>query len=682
MDNRYRNFLSSLRYLIWLFLIGITLFFISRLVFLFVYGDLNALISTWTEVIRAFAVGLKFDFKVLTFALLPLALLCLLQLLNTSSKIIYGFYYRISLYYGSFVLLIFSLISVIDFNFYKFFNTRISVLFFGIVEDDTKAVLKSVWTDYPVVWILLSLIVLAILLFLLIKWLFRREIKWVYVQSSWLKTFSVFLFLGVYFLGLRGSVGMKPLDVRHSTISKNTFINMLTLNGVFSLKNAYSDRKDSKINTDIPEMLSNYGFKTPQEAIEQYLGRNIVDSIGLANNLLITTPQDSFLASNPPNVVFILMESMNGYYLDLNTPETNVLGKLEAELPYCYVFRNFLSASKGTIYSLEGILAGTPLAPISQSVYQNRALSSSVAKPFKDRGYVTSFVTGGEMGWRSLDQFINHQYFDNVEGKSVLEKLYPDASTCEWGVQDEFTFSRIFQLLKEANGKSQFVVGFTISNHTPYETPKSYVQYPLTLTDEIKSRLKTSPEIAYSNLLAYQYANSCLGQFINDIRNSSLGENTIVVATGDHTNLQLFEFADKDLLKKYSVPLIIYAPAKYRKNQNVDTRRFGSHKDIFPTIFNMSLSSATYLNTGSDLLAERDNNNFGIYCYNIAMNSKGCVDFQSTPLYFNWENDSTGVLIPTQQNFHIDSLYLKSKAYVSSMKFYIMNELRSKKVGE
>ncbi|RPH29662.1 MAG: LTA synthase family protein [Bacteroidales bacterium] len=684
MDNRYKNFVSSLRYLFWILLIGIVLFFISRLIFLLIYGNLVELSSSWTEVIYAFAVGFKFDVKVLTIALLPLSLLCLLQLLNNSSKVIYGFYYRMSVYYGLFVLFLFTLISVIDFYFYKFFNTHISVLFFGIIEDDTKAVLKSVWTDYPVVLIFLSLLTITILFFILLRWLFRKEVKWVFIQSPWLKAFTVLLFLGVYFLGLRGSTGMKPLGVRHSTISKNTFINTLTLNGAFSLFNAYSDKKETSISTDISKMIESSGFKSPKEAIERYIGRVAFDSIGLANNLLVATPQDSFLASNPPHVVFILMESMNDYYFDLNTPETNVLGKLEGELSDCYVFRNFLSASMGTIFSLEGILVGSPIAPLSQSVYQNRALSSSVAKPFKDKGYSTSFITGGEMGWRSLDKFIYNQYFENIEGGSALKRIYTNATTCEWGVHDEYTFRRIHELLKEAKGKPQFVVGFTISNHTPFETPNDYKQYPLSITEDIKTRLKVSPEIAYKNLLAYQYANSCLGQFINDIRNSPLGENTIIVVTGDHTNNQLFEFADKDLLKRYAVPFILYVPERYKPKRLVNTQRFGSHKDIFPTLFNLALSDVTYLKTGNNLLSVNDADDFGLYCYSVAMNSIGLVDFRGSKMSYKWESDSTKVLLPlgSQSNEALDSLYVSANAYIVSMKYYILNELGSRRIGE
>jgi phosphoglycerol transferase MdoB-like AlkP superfamily enzyme len=658
--------------------------FISRLIFLFVFSDFNDLDGYWTDLLHSFIMGFRFDAKVLIIGLLPLALLSILQILNRKKSIINGLYYKASLIYGLFLLALFTLISIIDFNFFKFFNTRISVLFFAIFEDDTRAVIKAIWTDSPVVLMLLFLIVFSILLYFLLKRLLRTEVKLDYLRSVWLRVVFVIFYTGIYFLGLRGTVGMAPLDVRHSTVSKNTFINTLTMNGVFSLVTAFYDKKASEINTNIPNMLKRYGFKTPEEAISNYLGKNDIDTINLSQNLLSTTPTDTFLISNPPNVVFILMESMNSYYFDLNSPETNVLGKLEGQLADCYVFRNFLSAGNGTIISLEGILAGTPLSPISQSVYQDRSLSSSVAKPFKDHGYSTSFITGGQMGWRSLDKFIYHQYFDNVEGESSLNKLYPDASTCEWGVHDEYTFDRIFQILINATGKPKFVTGFTISNHTPYETPGSYKKYPLKITDEIKARIKTTSEIVYKNLLAYQYANNCLGQFIENIKNSPLGENTIIVATGDHTNQQLFDFPNKDLLKKYSIPLILYVPDKYRPIHTVNTNKYGSHKDIFPTIFNFALSNATYLNTGSNLLSADNKNNFGIYSFFLAVNASGYVDFQNTPLFYNWENDSVKTLSPLNalQKSSLDSLFLKARAYIASMNYYIMSEFNSKQIGE
>ncbi|MHC1702397.1 MAG: LTA synthase family protein [Tenuifilaceae bacterium] len=683
MNYRYLNYLTSLKILFRIFFLGLLILFISRIIFLVAFGDFNDLSGYILDLLYSFVMGLRFDIKVLAFGLIPLFLLSLGQFLNYTKPSKYGFYNRFSLVYSLFLFSLIIIISSIDFYFFKFFHTRISVLFFGIIEDDTVAVLKSVWTDYPIIIISISFLVVFIALIFVLNKLVKTVAKHYYVESNALRFFFVLLFCGIYFLGLRGSVGLIPLDVRYSTISNNSFINSLTLNGVFSLKTAYSDRKISTINTDIPEMLRVLNFKTAEEAVTGYLERNIIDSTNLANNLLSTTPTDSLLERDKPNVVFVFMESMSNYYLNFHSAETNLLGKLEDQLKDCYLFRNFLSSTSGTIYSLESVLVGTPNSPLSQSVYQNRSLSTSVAKPFHDKGYSTSFVTGGSLGWRNLDKFINHQYFDNVEGESALEKFYPNASTCEWGVNDEYIFDRVFQILNQRDTVPKFVFSFTVSNHTPYEVPDSYQKYPLTITDDIKSRIKVTPEMAYKNLLSYQYANNCLGQFLENLRNSPQGENTIVVATGDHNILQLFEFTDADLLWKHSVPLVIYVPEKFKPKHVVDTKVFGSHKDIFPTIFNLSLSNSTYLNTGNNLLSKDSKKGFGVFYYYLAISPAGCVDFQRTPLNYVWQDSTHTSLLPTDQpNMALDSLLYKAKAYKASMSYYIMSELKSKKVGE
>jgi phosphoglycerol transferase MdoB-like AlkP superfamily enzyme len=682
VNKGFDNFLYSVKIVVQIFITGLIILMASRLILLFAFGDFNDLNNYRLDVLKAFLMGLRFDVKVMTFGLLPLALLSIGQLFNSSKLTKNSIYFRISLNYGYILILFITLVSIIDFYFFRFFKSRISILFFGILDDDTGSVLKSLWTDLPVITVALGFITYSILIYFLLRKVLNIEWKIINIPNFWLSIGFVVLFVALYFLGLRGTLRMVPLDMRYSTISNNSFINALTPNGVFSLKTAFTEKLDSKINTNIPEMLDRFGFKEPEEAITNYLGRNDIDSVKLSRNLLSTTPTNSFLASNPPNIVFILMESMNGYYLDLNNRETNLLGKLEEQLNDCYIFRNFLTSGSLTIFSLERILLGTPLSPLSQSVYQNRSISSSIAKPFKDHSYSTSFITGGELGWRNLDKFIYHQYFDNVEGEATLKKLYPDASTCEWGVNDEYLFDRILQLLKHSEGKSQFIFGFTISNHTPYATPKSYKQFPLKINDEVQSRLMVSPEIAYKNLLAYQYSNNCLGQFIESIKNSPLGNNTIIVATGDHTNHMLFKFTDKDLLKDYSVPLILYIPEKYRPIHKVNTNKFGSHNDIFPTIFNLALSNATYFNTGFNLLSEDDYDNFGIYNNTVVFNDYGCVDFQMTPLFYKWESDSVKLLAPvySAEDSHLDNLLLKARSYLASMNYFIMSELKNTKM--
>ncbi len=63
------------------------------------------------------------------------------------------------------------------------------------------------------------------------------------------------------------------------------------------------------------------------------------------------------------------------------------------------------------------------------------------------------------------------------------------------------------------------------------------------------------------------------------------------------------------------------------------------------------------------------------------MNSYGCVDFQSKPLFYRWTSDSKGSLESVAQNDSLDELHIKAKAYIGAIKYYIMSELERKKVG-
>ena len=84
------------------------------------------------------------------------------------------------------------------------------------------------------------------------------------------------------------------------------------------------------------------------------------------------------------------------------------------------------------------------------------------------------------------------------------------------------------------------------------------------------------------------------------------------------------------------------------------------------------------------MLSDKSISDFGVFNYFLAMSPAGCVDIQINPLYYTWEDNSYNNLTPLGQNHNpgLDSLYFQAKAYIASMNYYIMAELRSKRVGE
>jgi len=373
---------------------------------------------------------------------------------------------------------------------------------------------------------------------------------------------------------------------------------------------------------------------------------------------------------------------MSNYYIDLHSNTLNLLGSLEEVMDSCIIFRNFLPCANITIPSLEGLMVNTPLTPISQSIYLGKPLSSSVALPFIQSGYHTNLVTGAKLGWRNLGKFASIQYFQTVEGRSAILAKVKGAQSCEWGVFDEYMFERVYEILEQSNGAPQFVFAISTTNHTPFELPENYKPDPVNLPEEIKKALRTNEKIAIKNFTNYQYANDCLGKFIKKIKNSSFSNNTIIVATGDHNTLQLFNLPDNQLLQKLSVPLVFYIPESYTRNCRINTSRFGSHKDIFSTIFNLVLPDITYLKSGNNLFDENtgEKDFFAVYNYSTGMNMFGCVSGLSSPLFFRWTTNNPNLLEPTtlEETPELKILLQKTRAFSASMSYYIQTELSKK----
>lgn len=669
---------------VYLFLL---LFFaIIRLVALFFFNGSPEVFSETGDLLKAFFTGFKFDTMVVFYGLFPVIILNIAGIFTAKhgekyfsilSKFSCGYYTAL----GVLILLV----SVIDLYYFNFFQTRLDVRLYGFLEDDTLAVVQTIWKDYPVLLIMAGLIAGGVGAYKLAK-LSRRILLPDFklpLMGYWAGlTILMFLFV----IGLRGNLSASPIRNTNTYISKYLFINQLVPNGVYALKTALKERRNLYASTDTDKAMAKWGFASPSEAVSAYLGRTVEgDAESLKKEMTDYTPVDTFLEENPPNVVFILMEGMSAHFLELHDRENfNLLGKLEDVLPECIHFTRFLPASNGTIFSLEGILVNNPMGPLCESPYMEKSLTTSVAMPFKEKGYRTSFVTGGSLDWRSLGLFMPRQYIDNIEGSEHLEEIFPQARANSWGCFDEFMFTRIRDLLEQSGDEPQFVFGLTVTNHSPHTLPETYKPHPVNMPGKIKHGLAAKKDLINWRFLTYQYANEFLGRFIDTIRNSPLGENTIIVATGDHVVRRVLEYPDSDMLHRHAVPLIMYIPEKYRQRVEMpDTKAFASHKDIFPTIFNLSLSNAAYVRSGINLF-DKDAlaGNFAISEYNVVMNGQGCVLGGDENVYYTWADEEKTILKPADEDEarQLEDIALRGRGYSASMTYLIHEELLKRTV--
>jgi phosphoglycerol transferase MdoB-like AlkP superfamily enzyme len=129
-----------------------------------------------------------------------------------------------------------------------------------------------------------------------------------------------------------------------------------------------------------------------------------------------------------------------------------------------------------------------------------------------------------------------------------------------------------------------------------------------------------------------------------------------------------------------SVPFYLYIPNKLKPNKKIDTNKIvGSHTDILPTLYNLSLSNTNYWATGTDLLSDEAETNIASNCLGSIMTKDNYViyDFASgKEKYYNWNKDrgKSREIVPTQENEEHKKMVKHYKSSVAIAYYMLINE--------
>jgi phosphoglycerol transferase MdoB-like AlkP superfamily enzyme len=591
----------------------------------------------WPDVAHAFWMGARFDAK-------SAAALCVLALLLTAPLLVLkrwswgGRLLSLSqTLWVACILGFINLFALINHYFIDFYGHEINVLIFGFFEDDTEDIMASVWNDYPLPWLILLWIALTALGCRLVLGL-ARYLSRATGSLAW-RPRCALLFCGlavILVLG-RGSVSRFPLRDMHLTVSSEDFVNTLVPNGPYALSLAIKARRADRIRRNPIAGIERYGFETLDEVAAAY-GIEQPAEDALVHHLYRRTPEHDWLQRNPPHVVVVLMEAFGRHILDYDRPDNNVLGRFSQHAKEDYLFRNAVSITHGTHPTLEGLLFNTPISPLAQASY--RRLASFAARPYGTSGYRTIFLTSGPANWRQMDGILRTQGFDQVFDSIALKKRYPGITESTWGVPDEHMFRYALELLAEADAQKQpvFLFMLSTSNHTPYDVHQHSHLPPVNLSafDGLKlSRHAPLDEI----LKAYQYAADQLGGFLDRLKSGPLAARTLVAATGDHSTRHFVDYeSDYELLLEYGVPIYFYLPPAYAGDLQFDPERFASHRDIFPTLYPLSLSQACYFASGENLFGA-EGTHTALAGFTHAISREGAVSGlnRQSPVFRHWQ---------------------------------------------
>lgn len=650
---------------------------LARLSFALYFGDSESLLGQTAALKKAFWLGFRFDLMPLAYINAVPFLILNLAFFFTGKKAIrtVRFLLITLLSLGYFAI---CWLYIFDYGFYSYFQEHLNILFFGFFEDDTLAVIISIYKNYNAIVWLTILGFLHFGLYRLIKFLFSPyEFDLKPKALKWKMPLALISGLVVLPFMARGNFTRLPLSIEDAFISDVEFINEVALNGALTLNRAIKIRKThgkGKFN-----YLKNYGFKSWQEAFEAYSNERASGSI--TASLKFKVPQNEFLEKNPPHVVLVVMESFGSYWNDYDSSSFDILGDLRDHFKEGMLFKNFLPSENGTIGSIVSVTTSQVIRPgarfLSESEYMRTQLASSGHLPFRESGYDTHFVYGGKLGWRDLGKFLSIQKYDHLWGADEIREAMPELNNLserdlgnEWGIFDEYLYSFIDERLRTSTKPQLFVV-LTTSNHPPFEYPSSYHPTKLDLNPEILSKFTVNERLAEKRFLGMQYGNQKMAEFLTRISNSPLSEKTIVALTGDHSFWIAKGVGQDEEFKRYSVPFFLSIPEKYRP-QNINLNKFGSHEDIFPTLIGLSISGKTYVKLGEDIFREES---FAVNSSGLFANEEGAYHHGK---FWKWSDRKKQILEQTERTPLLEKLKQKGRGQISLTDLYLKAEKSDK----
>ena len=647
---------------------------IARIAFSIAFGDLTEIKAQSDDFQSALLLGIRFDLMPLAYINAVPFILMNLGYLIPGKFTIRGIRFLVLslLFLGHCSL---AWLYICDYGFYSYFQDHLNILFFGFFEDDTVALLISVWKNYNLpLW--LSVIFLG-------HYAFFRFLKFLFSPYDFdLKSRKFdFRFIGCFVTGLillvlfgRGNFGRLPLSLEDAHISSNEFINEISLNGVLTFNRAIKIRKTFGENN--VDYLKRYGYDKWQDAYQTAFSKQAPES-DLIGSLRSKTPLNIEAAKNPPHVVLVVMESFGSYWNDKNSDKFNILGSLDEHLKSGILFKNFLSAENGTIGSLISVANSQVIRPgsrfLSESDFMKTPLGIAGHLPYKKAGYDTHFIYGGKLGWRDLGKYLSVQGYDHLWGADEIKEAMPELNNIEakdlgneWGVFDEYLYSYIEEQLRTAT-RPQFFLVLTTSNHPPFEFPSAYNTLPLELNKEILEKVTVGKEIGQKRFLGLQYSNQKIGEFLTKIKSTALNDKVVVALTGDHSFWIAKGVGLDEEFKRFAVPFLLTVPDRLRP-QSYNSQNFGSHEDIFPTLYNLTLSNQDYIKLGDDLINEDG----------IAQNSSGIMANYSgayhTGSFWMWKSLDDMTLIKSEETLERVKMKTRAESLIGLTDLYLKEE--------
>lgn len=552
------GWLQSRRLAYWL---GVTVLFflllsVLRLVFFFGFSGIDpGALRTDASVAQTLGIGFRFDLRLALLLALPVAVLLWLPRLNVLR--VPALRWGVRLYLAVALGLV-TLVYIVDFGHYAYLGVRINASVLRYL-DDAQISRDMLWQTYPVLWITASWLVgVAVIMAAFIgleRMTLERKARPI---KRWSAAFGAACVTVAVFLGLLGRVENlnleNPVPLRWSDafFSGNSQVAALGLNPVLFL---YDTLKVSQSRYDEDAVRRYY------PVVADYLGVDQPDAHTLTFKREQGVQPYNVAAKRPPNVVFVMLESLGTSAVGAYGNPLNPTPNLDSLAKQSWFFQHFYVPVTGTAKTVWASITGVPDVTRQETATRHPLLTrqNTLINDFK--GYQKLYMIGGNSGWANMNALIRRSI---VDIRLYEEDDWQSPVVDVWGISDLDLFKESDRILRALPKDQPFFAYLqTAGNHRPFTIPKNNDGFEVSNLSLEQVQAAGSRSVEQYN--AVRLLDFNIGRLMELAKAGGYYDNTIFVLFGDH-NTRISQIphmapAFEQLgLESNNVPMLIHAP--------------------------------------------------------------------------------------------------------------------------
>ena len=396
---------------------------------------------------------------------------------------------------------------------------------------------------------------------------------------------AVVVLLATFLAAARGGIA-RPLHLTDVDAAPRGFLGQVASSGMFTVGRQAWDLSRAKVAPQVDAA----GDAAARDVARRVFLRPGDKPLSDDSPALRLTPGADTAPLAGWNIVLVLAESFSGRRIgclgatgaDAMTPAFDRLAANGV------LFTRFLANAPAGA-AVPAVLAGVPCVPRRMALTKSaEGQQTFLTLPhlLRERGWTTSFVSGGALSWDDLGGWLQRQGFERtIDRTGFATEDWPGV----WGPHDRLVFDRTLAVCDDMAAKGPFFVSVqTTSNRPPFPMPDDAAPaLGSASADPVRER-------------AMRYADRELGRFLDAAQCRTWGRRTLFVVVGDH-GFRVAPQTDVDP-DRHHVPLLLLTADGRLPPRRDD--RLASQVDVLPTLMNL-VHAGPYVHAawGRDLFA-------------------------------------------------------------------------------